>query len=178
MPKVHIYGLPPENLVHTKVVLFDERTFNSANARRLFEGTPDEHGRVTCEIAEEYIGKKVRLVAMPKMFEYIGEPLEVPPLGVFHTVSLARDMGLYSGTEQLPVEPASWRRDAQEQMRRDFRAAKHKNYLSKSIYWVLTIGSPIAGFFFAGPIGVVIGVAISVVTIFLGKYASGQEYGI
>lgn len=178
MIKVNIYGLPPNNLSDTKVVIFDERTFNSSKAKRLFQGNPDENGKVTCEISKEYIGKKIRLVAMPKLFEYIGEVLEVSPLGVFHTVSLVRDLGLYSGTEKLPVEPISWRKDSQEKMRLDYRAAEHKNPLSKSIYWILTIGSPIAGLLIAGSIGVVIGFVITILTVSLGKYASGQEHGI
>lgn len=178
MPKACIYGLPPGNLTDTKVVLFDERTFGTAGAKRLFEGHPDNDGRVTCEIPKEYIGKKVRLVAMPKMFEYIGEPLDVSALGVFHTVTLSRDMGLYSGAETLPIEPTSWHRSAQDKMRTDYRAAKHKNYFSRIAYWTLTIGSPIAGLAFAGATGVAVGFVITAATIFLGRYASGHNHGI
>ena len=178
MPNIHIYGLPPINVLDTRVELFDEQTFNSDKAIKLYKGAPDEKGMVNCNIDEKYIENGIRLVTKSEMFEEIIETLKVPTIGVFHTVSLTRDLELYSVTDKLPIEIISWERDAQEQMKQDYRDAKYKNYISKTIYWLLIVGSPILGLFVAGIPGIVIGVLITIVTIALDKYASGHKHGI
>lgn len=68
----------------------------------------------------------------------------------------------FSG-EIRPVGSLSW-------MKRREYLQHHRPWLNV-VLWVVTVGSPILGLFVEGVIGVVIGLAISVVTQFLGPYA-------
>ena len=176
---VRIYGLPPKDKDDTKVFIYDYETYGTENAIELFQGTPDELGRLFCEIPKEYLNKKIKLLVIPDRFSHISEVLDVTPLGVFHTVSLTRDMGgKYGLHEQLPVEPTSWRQKAQNEMKIDFRNAKYKNKYSKTVYWVLTAISPFIGLILGGVVGLVLGVVVTVILLFIGSYAFGYKKGI
>ena len=61
MVKVRIYGFPPISLVHTDVVIYDERISGSSK-NKLFSGNPNEQGVVTYEIPKIYIGQNVGII--------------------------------------------------------------------------------------------------------------------
>jgi hypothetical protein len=177
MPLVRIYGLPPHNLDNTLVEIFDNRTYGSSGAIRLYRGNPDNNGQVICKIPKEYIGSKIRLVALPEKYIEISDIIEVSKLGVFHVTTLEPET--FSNVRgPFPVEPKTWYLKALKEMKTDYRNAKYKNYISKSIYWLLTLGAPIVGLFLGGYLGLLFGLFITLCTVLLGKYASGDIKGI
>ena len=144
MKNCYINGLPPND---TKVVLFDNKTFNSSGAIRLWEGQPDENGFIHCEIPKKY--KKVHLVVINKAFEHLGEKLNVDSLGLFHTVKLKKCI-LHDQTKPLPINPDTAYIEGQDEMRKIYRNAKYRNYGLKSLFFLATVGAAFIGWFIAG----------------------------
>lgn len=178
MLKIKIYGLPPGNNPATKVWIYDEKSYCSQNAIKLYEGNPDKDGIVECEVPIEYKNKEIRFLAMPDMLNEISEPLKVSSLGLFHTVKLSLDMGICSGSEKVPFNITKLHRSSQEMMRDDYRNTKHKNWFFKSICAVATVAAAFVGWFIAGIWGLIGGCVLTIIVIILSEYATGHKKGI
>jgi len=179
MNRYFISGFPPKGSDNCTIVIFDNATFNSPNALRIAEPSPDDNGVVSGEFSKSWNGSKIQIVFLSKQYVHENVSLEKTSLGFYHTMLIEKetnsDLPL---THKWPVEPKIWHKSSQNLTMHAYRQAKFKNVLSKSVYWTLTLGSPILGLALGGPIGVVIGFIITIIVVWLGKYANGEEKGI
>lgn len=179
MNKYFISGFPPKGTDDCKIVIFDNATFNSLDAEKLAEPSPDENGVVSGEFSKAWNGSEIQIVFLSTQYVHESVSLEQTNLGFYHTMLIEKETNSnLPFTHKWPVEPKAWYKSSQKLTMHAYRQAKFKNILSKVIYWVLTIGSPILGLVLGGPIGVVIGFAITAAVVWLGKYANGEEKGI
>jgi len=177
MIPAHINGLPPAETSDTKVVVFDNRTFGSSAAIRLWEGKPDKNGCANFKLPKKYKNKVIHLVIHNKYFEHLGEKLTVSQLGLYHTVKLNICI-LHDRVEPLPIDPNKAYLQGQEIMRSIYRKAKHRNYFMALMFFITTVGATFAGWFIADITGLFLGSLLAIISLKLGAYAIGYEKGI
>lgn len=146
----------------------------------IFEGFSDEKGFLEAKLPAHLRNRSLRLTSnFPGKIESSGEEIQGNALGLFHTsnpildVSYINDQGKYAIPENLLNPSASAKRMAEL-----YRAARHKNVVFKTSYWIFFVGAPFLGFFLASVPGVVVGFTLSVVCHVMGPYADGTDKAI
>jgi hypothetical protein len=161
------------------VILFDNATFNSPDAIQLAKQVPDKDGVVSGEFPKSWKGSEIQVAFISDQYVHEYICLERTSLGFYHTMRIQKEENLgFPVTHKWPVEPGSWHESSQKLTLNAYRRAKYKNILSKVVYWMLTIGAPLLGLALGGVVGVLIGFVITIITVWLGKYATGEEKGI
>jgi len=169
--KVHINGLYPES----KCRIY-------CNKDVLLEENADEHGCINTKlrIPKRLRNKPLRLTSgLPGFIESLSEDMKIDPLGVFHVanpvldISYINDQGEHQTPENLLNPSAS-----AKQMAIIYRDARHKNPFFQKAQLIIVLGSPFLGLLFGGWLGVIIGLAISLISYFLSPYSDGIKKGV
>ncbi len=179
MNRYYISGFPPKDTDNTKVILYDNDTFGTNTALKLAEPLPCENGVVKGKLNKKWKGNTLQLVFISRQYTHQNIEIKRQQLGFYHTIRLKEETNSsLTITHKWPVNSENWYKKSLELTLVAYRQAKHTNYIIKIIYWILTLGSPIFGFFSGGYIGLLLGVIITIITLFLSKYADGRVKGI
>ncbi len=173
-----ISGFPPEGTDDGLIVLYDSATFNTNGAIKLAEPTPAKDGVVKGFLESKWNGDSIEVVFISSQYVHQNVEIKREALGFYHTMRLKEERNAdLSFTHKWPINSEEWYKKSHQRTLNAYRQAKHKNMVLKILYWFLTIGSPIFGYFVGGMIGLMMGLGITIITIGLSGYASGKLKG-
>ncbi|MCP3673069.1 MAG: hypothetical protein GY829_01170 [Gammaproteobacteria bacterium] len=177
MNSYHISGFPPEGTDDCKVIIFDNTTFNSPDAVKLAEPSPDKNGVVSGRLPRKWKGTEIQIVFISSQYVHENVCVKKTGLGFFHTMIIEKETNsdLDVIKHKWPVEPVSWNKTSQKLTMQAYRKARYKNYIFKFLYSVATITSCFVGYYIANLPGLLIGCSLVIFTIFISNYASGHE---
>jgi len=108
----------------------------------------------------------------------ITERITVHDLGIFHAVRLEVETNSHRMNEvKNSRDLAAWHDAAHRLARDEFRAARYKNIMLKTIGAVLIVVGVFIGICQDGVIGIAYGAAFAVTGVLIAEYSSGQKKG-
>lgn len=134
----------------------------------------DENGEIVQKIDSKYIGKKLLLRIRKAGFKPISVDVIPEEYGLFYTPTLVIDYVYHypDGTEVVWKQNQQFT-DNNRIMQNRIRTFKHKNRTEKIIYYVIIIGTSIAGFLVNPILGSIIAIAAFFFSIFFTPYVTG-----